>query len=110
MKVSMLTTKDNPYDPFDDFDNWFMYDIEKGYNTCGLLARIVRQSDSLSVEENEFESVKAMDWIIQHDVTGQFEIVSREIDDPLELYGFDTDKSLDEIDKELGEGLGIVAA
>lgn len=102
MKVTMLTTKDNPYDPFDDFDQWFMYDIQKGYNTCALLARIVRQSDSLSVEENEEESVRAMDWIIQFDPLGVFVKTERDIDDPIELYGYDTNKSIDEIDKELG--------
>ena len=100
MKVCMLTTKDNPYDPFDDFTQWFMYDIEKGYNTCGLLARVVRQSDTLSMEENEEESQQAMDWLIKFDLTKQLMKVEREIDDPIELYGFNPTKSLDEIESE----------
>ena len=52
MTAVMLTTKDNPFDPFTDFDSWFMYDSEKGYNTCGLIDRIARTSNALSDAEN----------------------------------------------------------
>lgn len=63
----MLTTFDNPFDPFEDFDSWFMFDIEKGYNSCSYLGRIARTSDQLSDEENEEEINKAIDEIIKYD-------------------------------------------
>lgn len=63
----MLTTIDNPYDPFKDFTPWFLYDCEKGYNTCAYLARIAHTSEQLSDEENEEEIERAIDEIIKYD-------------------------------------------
>ena len=63
----MLTTSDNPYDPFEQFDAWYMYDMEKGYSTCSYLDRIARTSNQLSDEENEKEIERAIDEIIRFD-------------------------------------------
>ena len=62
-----LTTTDNPYNPFTQFDSWFLFDTEKGYNSCAYLGRIARTSDSLSEEENEEEIERAVDEIIKYD-------------------------------------------
>ena len=62
-----LTTFDNPYDPFEQFTSWFLFDVEKGYNTCAYLARIVRTSEQLSDEENNSEIERAIDEIILYD-------------------------------------------
>lgn len=67
MKVA-ITTIDNPYNPFNDFTSWFMFDIQKGYNTCGYLARISRTSDELTDEENDTEVEKAIDEIVKNDI------------------------------------------
>ena len=62
-----LTTIDNPFNPFVDFDSWFMFDIDKGYNSCAYLARIANTSDLLSDEENDIEVERAIDEIIRID-------------------------------------------
>ena len=55
-----LTTFDNPYDPFDDFTSWFLFDVQKGYNSCAYLARIAKISDELSEKEIDEEIEKAI--------------------------------------------------
>lgn len=73
-----LTTRDNPYDPFEQFDSWFAFDISHGYNSCGLLARIAKTSDQLSDRENEQEIEEAIDWILKNDLTLNYDKVVME--------------------------------
>ena len=63
----MLTTHDNPYNPFDEFIPWFLFDIEKGYNSCGILARYANFSDDMSDKEEEEENERAIDEVIAND-------------------------------------------
>lgn len=60
----MITTFDNPYNPFTNFNEWFMFDVEKGYYTCNYLARIVNISDDMTEKEEEAEIERAIDEII----------------------------------------------
>lgn len=62
-----LTTFDNPYNPFEQFTQWMLFDEEKGYHTTSYLGRIARTSDQLSDEENEKETERAIDEIIKYD-------------------------------------------
>lgn len=64
---AMLSTIDNPFNPFDDFDSWFMFDVEKGYNSCAYLARIAKTSSEFTEEEEAEEIERAIDEIIQYD-------------------------------------------
>ena len=66
-KETRLTTIDNPYNPFTQFDEWFLFDLEKGYNTCDYLGRIARTSDMLTDQENDEEIERAIDEIIKFD-------------------------------------------
>ena len=63
----MLTTFDNPFNPFTHFDQWFLFDTEKGYNTCDYLGRIAKTSDEFTDEEYETAIEEAMDEIIKFD-------------------------------------------
>ena len=63
----MLSTKDNPFDPFEQFTSWSLFDKEKGYNSSEKLARIANLSDSMSEEETDAEVERAIDEIIKYD-------------------------------------------
>ena len=79
----MLTTFDNPYNPFDDFDSWLMFDIEKGYNSCSRLARVARHSEEFSTVEDRMETVRAIDAIIDNDILCVYTKVTREVEDDI---------------------------
>lgn len=63
----MLTTIDNPFDPFEQFRSWFLFDVEKGYYSCSRLARIAKLSDDMSQDEEIAETERAIDEIIEYD-------------------------------------------
>lgn len=68
----MLSTIDNPFDPFEQFTSWFLFDVEKGYDSCSLLARILSKNEvsvysDLSQKEIDDATEQAIDEIIQHD-------------------------------------------
>ena len=50
-RTYMLSTLDNPFDPFDDFTSWYMFDCEKGHNTSSRLARIANLNDEMTQKE-----------------------------------------------------------
>ena len=63
----MITTIDNPFDPFEQFISWFLFDIEKGYYTCAKLARLVTIADDMSQKEIEVAMDNAIDRLIEID-------------------------------------------
>ena len=74
-----LTTIDNPYNPFTDFEQWFMFDVEKGYNTCGHLARLTANiSDELTEQETTREINRAIDEIIKYDFMNIYKRVTKD--------------------------------
>ena len=80
MRECMLTTIDNPFDPFDQFNSWLMFDMDKGYGSCSYLDRIARTSDQFSDKENNEEIERAIDEIIKYDFRNIYKKVSKEID------------------------------
>lgn len=79
MIQSMLTTTDNPYDPFTDYDNWFNYDQSHGYNTPGYLARLVTTSSELSQQQQSDDIEEAIDEIVNLNVNGLYKKVQQDV-------------------------------
>lgn len=74
----MLTTVDNPWNPFTQFPEWFAWDDGHGYNSSGLLARVLVTSNELSDADQAFALNSAIDEVVRENVTGLFRKVSRE--------------------------------
>ena len=70
MAEHMLTTVDNPYDPFTQFDEWYAFDVAAGYNTSAFLARIVKTSTELSEADQSLAIEEAIDEIVRENVSG----------------------------------------
>ena len=85
MIIPMLTTFDNPYDPFTQFTSWYLYDVEKGYNSCAYLDRIAKTSDQFTDKENVAEIERAIDEIIKYDPFTIYKKIKKDVDDDLEL-------------------------
>ena len=97
---TMLTTFDNPFDPFDDFIAWWMFDISQGYNSCGLLARIARSSDEFSSKEDKEETERAIESIIDNDFLNIYTKVTRTVENTEESEETDNEsQSEDTLDE-----------
>ena len=75
MAKCALTTVDNPFNAFTQFDQWYRFDSKKGYNSSQYLDRIARTSDQLSEAENDAEIERAIDEIIKYDVLNVYKKV-----------------------------------
>lgn len=78
MATCALTTVDNPFDPFEQFTSWFLFDEEKGYHSASYLGRIARTSDQFSDEENDIEVERAIDEIIKYDFRNIYRKVKKQ--------------------------------
>ena len=74
----MITTIDNPFDPFEQIEAWRLKDIELQHFTCERLARIARLSPEMSDFEREKEIERAIDEIIKYDPEDIFVKVVRQ--------------------------------
>lgn len=81
---SMLTTIDNPYDPFTQWDEWFDWDTAAGYYTPAYLARVVVTSDQISDTDQEVAIENAIDDIVRDNVLGLYKKVTRKYQDSKE--------------------------
>lgn len=72
MDEYMLTTSDNPFNPYTQWDEWYAFDVAAGYHTSAYLARIVRSSDELSESDQSLAIKEAIDEILEFNITGNY--------------------------------------
>lgn len=81
VRVVSLTTSNNPFDPIEQFDEWYAYDLSLGQDTAGFLARIAKVTDELPPVYYDAAIEEAIDEIIEYNITGNYVKIVREVDD-----------------------------
>lgn len=71
-KHHMLTTTDNPYNPFTHFDEWMQFDESAGYFTLAYLARVAIMSTELSDADEDVAIENAIDEIVAENINGMY--------------------------------------
>lgn len=72
MATHMLTTIDNPYNPFTHYDEWWKWDHDAGYHTPSYLARVLVTSDEMSEADQDLAIELAIDEILKENITGNY--------------------------------------
>ena len=78
----MLSTIDNPFNPFEDYSSWLMFDKEKGYDSAERLMRIAKITDDMTQKEENEEIERAIDEIIKYDILNVYIKVSKKLNEP----------------------------
>ena len=82
MTCCMLNTIDNPFNPFEDYSSWLMFDKEKGYDSAERLMRIAKLTDDMTQKEENEEIERAIDEIIKYDILNVYVKVSKTLNEP----------------------------
>lgn len=81
MTCCMLSTIDNPFNPFEDYSSWLMFDKEKGYDSAERLMRIAKLTDDMTQKEENEEIERAIDEIIKYDFLNVYVKVSKTLNE-----------------------------
>jgi len=74
-----LTTIDNPWNPFTQWDEWYAYDTSMGYRTPERLARMTRTlAVAARVDDDDMVADEAIDELIRLDPLHMYTKVTRD--------------------------------
>ena len=62
----MLSLSTNPYDPFDEYELWLKFDHNEGFDSAGLMARVLSTSEAISEADQELAEEQAVDSIVNN--------------------------------------------
>lgn len=82
MRAVYLTTDDNPFDPHLEFEQWYVFDMDMGYDSCGLLDRIFKDSELLPDSFREKLLEEAIDEIVKYNVSGHHKKLVKDVPPP----------------------------
>ena len=68
----MLSTSDNPWNPWTHFKEWEAWDMEHGYFTLPYLARVTVSSHELSEADQDLAVELAIAEIVRLNINGMY--------------------------------------
>lgn len=68
----LLSTSDNPWNPWTHFKEWNLWDMEAGYHTLSYLDRIAFSSHEISPADQDLAYEYAVEEILQFNLTGKY--------------------------------------
>lgn len=68
----MLSTSDNPWNPWTNFKEWNAYDMAAGHHTLAYLARITVSSEELSQADQDLDVENAIEEILRLNINGLY--------------------------------------
>ena len=71
----MLSTTDNPFNPWTHYDQWFDWDTSRGYNTASYLATIVQLINANGRVSDDDALALAIDDILEFNITDNYVLV-----------------------------------
>lgn len=71
----MLTTSDNPWNPFTDWELWYAFDENLGYATSGLIARLNPTTTELGSVHSGLDLLDAYHTILELDLFNLYRVV-----------------------------------
>ena len=71
-EAHMLSTSDNPWNPWTHFKEWNAYDMQAGYHTLSYLARIVVSSNELSEADQDLAVEQGIEEILRLNINGLY--------------------------------------
>lgn len=71
-RETWVTTLDNPFDPFSDFDNWKRFDEDHGYYTTELICRFLNVSDEYDDDLYNEQVEEAVDKVVHYNFYGNY--------------------------------------
>ncbi len=75
----MITTFDNPFDPFEQFTLWDLFDKDKGYNSWERVVKLANFTDDMSLKEEDEEIERAIDKLISIDPLNMWKKLKKEV-------------------------------
>lgn len=75
---SMLTTFDNPWNPFENWNEWYQFDCDNHYDSCGMLARQIGNVLDDAMPSEEVKVIEsAIDEIVKNDMLNRYTKVQK---------------------------------